>query len=1094
MISYLGWSMSNTGVSQLQKKDSILLHLDKKYSSEEEELFSRRDILENTEVEDLDDHLTTLKREGYISEHRKDEEIYYSLNEKAEERSQELWKHVRDEEIVLIEDKDTIILTLEEINDLLTDRSILEILEKIDKNNKLDLKNGGYTRDELVGRDEEIEELKESVKEAKNGYGKTIFVVGDTGIGKTRLVEEIKRLAPEKKFDFLEGKCYQEDFEPYQPFKQALKKFQLIEKEREKYEDVIDSYWESDNTALTKKMFDAQRKSVFFETTKFIEELSKVRPIIIFFDDLQWADKGTLNLFDYMADRLKDEPVLLIGTYRPGDVSEDSPLKATMRKMSRKDTYKKIELSPLDNDSIKDLMRNITGVDEIPESFIKSMKEKTNGNPLFIKENIEQMMEEKLIDSSKGEFPEKSDVVFIPDIVQDVIEKRIYELDYETREILQLGSVIGKKVPFEILVEASDKEELELLDKIDHLLESNIWIEHPREESFLFTHDLFMETIYEGLGEWLEKKSLHKQVASALKNRYKDELDGRYSVLARHYNLAEKYSKAFKFFRRAGQKAEALYSHEDAVERYKESLKVAEKTGTVNKEDIFEVREKLGETNYLIGDYNESRKYFKLALAKTDDIENQRRMYRKIARTWGDQGEPQKVINITEETLELENTEISVKSGDKSEPTELQNSSEVCQLLSKRGWAFTRIGKYEKASNIFKEELEKAEELGEDSLIAQAYHDLGSLERGERDTDKCIDDLKKAVDIREKILEKNDSIEERFELIRSYNNLGVIYLDRREIQKAKPKFQRVLDLNEKVDSKQMKSLSLQNLALIHRYEGKLDKSERMLKEVLEILDMIGDQHGILLAENTLGMIELERGNIEKGVDHYKKALNIAEEASLKFRIVEVSINLSKAYIWKGDLEEAEKYSKEAHDIAEEIQNNRALGISLRIKGILERLNGELEKSIESHKRGIDITRETSEKVDLLGNILGLVESYIEQGLYSKAEEELENANNLAIDTPYFETWLKTLESVVLSEKENFEEAERKLKESLKIAREVPIVYRIARAKYELGELKKRKGELNEAKELFEEGFDLSEKNDFKYFQRMYKKEVDELTD
>ncbi len=1089
--------MSDNSLIDLEKEDMILLHLNETTSSESEsieKLTSNEEIFKNLDENNLDEQLGNLKDKGMISEIQEEENKCYRLTEDGEKEKKNIWDEIKDEKVILIDDKDTVRLTMRNIDNLHSDKSLIDILKNIDEDKILDVRDESQIYHGLVGREQEIEELMTSVEKMKEESSKAIFIAGDTGIGKTRLVEEVKRLAVEENIDFLKGKCDLEEHEPYHPFKDALDKFLKMDKEIGEFENMITPSHSSEEKVHTKQMFDAQRKSVFYGTTKFFESLCEIRPLVLFLDDLQWADKGTLNLLDYMTDRLQEKPILIFGTYRPGDVSEDDPLKETMRRMSRKKLYEKMELSPLDTSEIEELIKTLTNIEDVPRSFVESIEEKTNGNTLFIKENVNQMIEEKLIDPVEGTFPDQSDIILIPDVVHEVIEKRVYKLDDETRGILQLGSVIGRKVPFELLGEASDMDELEVLEKIDDLLENKIWIEHPREEAFLFTHELFIDTIYDGVGKWVEKKSLHEKVAKAMQKVYEDQLEENYSVIGRHYYKGERYQKSFEYFKKAGEKAEKVYAYEDAIERYKQSLRSFEETEALDDEEVFSLLEKLGEANTVLGNFEEARKYLSRALKKTDDIEKQRRAYRKIADTWSSQGKPEKVIGATKEGLSMRKIERDLPEEEKErESMGLSNSAEICRLLSHRGAALTRLGKYDEAKEIFFEELERAEELDEKSLLAQAYHDLGLMERGEVNPEDCIHYLESAIKIREEMLEEQDSAEERFDLSRSYNNLGVIYLDLRELEKAIPNFKRVLDLNKKTNNKQLKELSLQNLSLIYRYKGELEKSENIIEKLFEIYEIVEDRHGLLLAKNTIGKIALERGNLEHALGYLEDSLEIAEESDIKFRIVEVLTNISETHMWKGDIEEARNHIQRAYELAEEVQNNRAQGMSLYMKGRLDRLAGDVEESIKKHHRGIEISSETDERVDLLNNRCELAEDYLLKGDLNKAKEELNKAKEIGLDTPRFNTWLRMLEGILLRKKGDLERAESKLEESLKEAKEASKIYRVARLNCELGKLMKRKGEDKKAEEYFEKAVGLSDDKGIKLIKDVYCEELNEYT-
>ncbi|MFW6048271.1 MAG: tetratricopeptide repeat protein [Candidatus Natronoplasma sp.] len=1062
---------------KLDERDLLLIHLgdlSDKPKQNNGKVDPVEDIL-GIEKEMIKRSISELEEKGMIIEEKthsdQDEILRYELTEGGKKEKERIWDDIKENKIILIDEKDAVQLKLENVPTVLDGVHLIEIIKNIDGRGVLYLRDDEKSREELVGREEHIKKLKDLITGIDHKEINTLLISGDTGMGKTMLVEELKNMVLEMGFDFLKGRCFIEDQAPYSPFNRALKKLLEIKRGTGEAQGVISQSRSSRGKAESQKMFDTQRKSVFYGTTKFLRSLSEFRPLVIFLDDIQWADSGTLNLLDYMADRLRDEAVILIGAYRPGDVSESDPLKRTMRRMSRKKLYHEIELGPLGEESIEKMISEITGIDKIPDDFVRKLEDKTNGNPLFVKEIVNQMLKERLIDTEKGELPTESEIIYIPDVVQEVIENRVFDLNDESREILQLGSVIGKDIPFELLANASDEKELELLDKIDPLLENNIWEEDPREDVFSFSHNLFLDTIYEGVGKWLERKNLHIKIAEATEKVYEGGLDDRYFTLGHHFKKGEDYEKAFDYFMKAGEKAEKVYAHEDAIERYEEALMIANRTGEIEKEEKISLLEELGEINNIIGDYEKSRKYLRQPLAEISDPERKRRLYRNIIDSWYNEGKFDKVIEITDEALDLGEKD-HLDLDEMSASSRKENTREICKLLSKKAWALMRKGEYERAKEIFFEELNRAEELGDRTVLAQAYHDLGSLERGGLSTEDCIRYLTKAIKIRKDILAEEESFKEKYDLFRSYNNLGAIYFERLDLDKSLSLFEKALKLNQEIKNKMFEVLALNNIAAIKSKKGELDGSKNILEEVLEMAEGIHYTQGQLLAENTLGVINQERGKFDLALEHFKRAKDITEKMDFKYGMIDVCVNISQSYIFKGEMDKAKDHLDQGHKLAEEIKNERSIAKTLRLKGNIERLEGSIEKSIESHKKAL----ETDIKgAYLFWNRCELVEDFLAKEDIKKAEENLEKAKEENIGTEELDSKLKMLQGVLLREKGDLEKSKKFLETSLEMSKDLSKRYRIARVDHELGKLyismdndEKAREYLDTAKQLFEQ--------------------------
>lgn len=1070
-------------IHKLDLKDRVLIHLNDVKHKDEIKQNGKENLLKEPFIDEkgYDDIINTLLEKEYIKyKNKKEDSIDYSLTDKGVEKYKKIWDEIKDSKFILSDNKDSIELSLSEISRISDNKSMINIFNSISKKGVIDLDKKTEKSDELVGRNEELEKLESSVEELKNSNGTTHFILGSTGIGKTRLAVEIKNMANSKNIDFIRGRCSIEEYRPYKPFKEALNKFiKCGRKIDEKRNMVVDSK-EKNIDVENKEMFDALKKSTFFETTQYVKKLSSKRPLVIFLDDLQWADKGSLNLLDYMTERLQDEPVLFLCTYRPGDVPNKHPLKETIRRMSRKRTFNKIKLDPLEKDDVSVFIEKITGIHDIPGSFVEYMLEKTNGNPLFIKESIKQMLEEEMIDKEQGKFPDSSDIILVPDLIEEVIERRIVNFDDNTRKILQLGSVIGKKVPFELLVEASEMDELELLDHIDTLIDTNIWFEESQDEAFCFSHDLIVDTIYNGTGRWLERKKIHRQVGKALEELYEDKLENKYSSLAYHYKEGEEFCKSFKYYLESGKQAENVYANEDAIEKYTEALKLSNKIDNLSDEDIFESMERLGDAYSIIGDYKDSRENLKQALAKASDGEKKRRIYRKIAQTWVDQGEYEKTISIIKNGL-------NIKEDTTSDEDKLQESPETCKLLSEKGWVKRRQGKHEESYKIFKKELEMAEKLENKKPLSQAYHDLGTSARSVRDYEESIEYLREAVRIKEEIGDEKG-------LSRSFNNLGVTYYQKGKYDDSLKYFEKSYEIDKKIGRKIGLGRSLHNIGLLYQNMGKLDRSEEYYKRSIEIKKKIGDKQGISRVENSVGLLEKERGDFSKAIKHLNNCIEIAKKIEDYYSESMGYHNLAEIYILKGELNRALELTDKSFEIANEINNDVRKIQSLDNYGLISRFEGKIERSIKKHEEAINKALNLNYKLGLMENRLNLAETYMFIDDLEKAEKQIEEVEKEDFDGPYLRTRKEMIKGILQRKSGNLEKSITSLKDSLEETKQICKKYREVRLYYELGISKKKLGNYLESKEYLDKSLNMAKKIGMKTFKKKSKMSLEDIKD
>ncbi len=784
----------------------------------------------------------------------------------------------------------------------------------------------------FVAREEELDKYRLIMDEVSDEKGQTLFISGEPGVGKTKLTSEYKRIAAADGFIVLEGICRYGTTHPYLPIQQAL---------LNSGEDMTNSMTfmdgEDDGTLDDKDMLDAHRNAAFYDTAEQLRKLSAEDKYLILLENMHWADKGTLNLFHYLADRLKDCCILFIGTYQPGDAVPGTAFMGIKQQMSRKSLYREIELEPFDIKGTEDMVVGLTGIKDIPDNFIRKLYRKTKGNPLFIKETIHHLIEAGHISDEDREcldFPEDKTEMVIPGLIRDVIERRILRLSDSTREILQLGSVIGEVVPFSLLSSASDLDEIELLDQVDFLIVNKIWSEDSNEETFLFKHDVIRDIVYEGIGKWVEKKRLHLSVAEAINKMYGDSIENIYSVLAEHYGKAEEYQTALDFYLDAGHKAEEVYSHEDAIDIYNKALEV---TAFLPEEKAVKLGllEDMAEVYRLIGDYEKSLKKLYSALNTVSYFEDEQRIYRQIACTWQEHGEYGKALGLLEKRLSFEE----------------EATLERCKLLGRKGWSLMQMGRYEDAMNTFEEEKEVAEEIKDEKEIAQAYHDMGSIAIRRGEFDNAVDNLEKAREIRQ----KTDDLKG---LSKTLNNLSVIHTLKGDLDKALTEHERSLEIYKEMGDKTTIGKIHNNIGATYHEKGDLEKALHHLEIGYNISVQVGNRYLMGNTMVNIGHTYMDKGELEKASEHLDKGLRLSEEADYLDCKIHSEYLLTYMELGRGNCDKASEYLDRLVESSLERDVERDKGLVEYLKGVIKREKGQIEDSFRSFEKAIEIFERT----------------------------------------------------------------------------------------------------------------------------------------
>jgi len=960
----------------LNTKDLILIYLQgfQELRNENEVPYgvTQRGIIEGigTDESEINNTLQELKEKDLVNERVKSvlginraRNVYF-LSGSGLKKENEIWDNIKNKKVSIKTPNDFKEIKFKKVKNYISGRNpAIEALKRMQDNKAIDLTELDDASDVFVGRRKELKYLKNQLKDVKQNGVNFILVKGEAGIGKTSLVSKLIPFAKELGFEFLSGTCQSEISDPYLPFKEAFNQYMEEESSRQDGRMAFIGIGQGEK-AEDKSIFDANKKKTFYDTTNFIKNLSDRNPLVIFLDDLQWVDRATVDILMYMNNKLDDSPILFLGTYRPEDVSKKHHLMDMKHRLSRKNNVDTLELEPLTYDNTEDTVKSILGKENIPNNFIRIIHDKTDGNPLFIKESIKQMVEDGTVDVDDDIYPKKGEDISTSGLVQNVIQRRINRFDEDTKKVMDIGSVIGGAIPFELLLETSKFDEIDLLDHVDMLIGDQIWEEDPSEEMFYFSHDLIEKTVYEGLRD-MKKKLLHKKVAENIKVIYDYKIDEWYSELARHYDEGKDHSKALDYYLKAGEKAEEVYANEDAIKMYERALELADKTEDhdINRCELFET---ISRAHSLLGHYDKSREYLNdaIELPNTDN-KTKAELHRKIAENWTNMGDYEKALNEIEKSLDLAKDDLKLKS----------------DILSNKGWIFIRRSEYSKAKEIFKEGIEYAERSENDESISQAYHNLGTAYNFLKIFEKAKKNLMKAKDIRENNERWDD-------LAKTLNNLGVLY-ENINIDKTLEYYNKSLEINEKVGNIAMKNGLLNNIGRVYYYKGKFDKSIKNLTDSLEIRERIGDKYGISLSFVNLGLIYADKGQFDKAIDYHKRSFEIVDELGDNY-VKSINLRgLGKIYYLKDELENSYEYYQKAIESSKEGSNKDQTSLSLSYISEYYLGKDQIEKGIEKAKRALEISNEikTVRENAIAHRILGRL--YEEKDKTEKAIENLE---------------------------------------------------------------------------------------------------------
>jgi class 3 adenylate cyclase/tetratricopeptide (TPR) repeat protein len=444
----------------------------------------------------------------------------------------------------------------------------------------------GLTR--FVGRESELDQLRRALGRAAADHGQVVAIVGEAGVGKSRLVWEVTHSHRTHGWLIVQARSVSYGkATPYLPVIDLLRSYFQIEdrddprKVREKVTGKLLTLDESLKPTLPAvlNLLDVPPDDPTWQTldppqrrlrtldalNRLLLRESQVQPLLVIFEDLHWIDSETQALLEILVERVPTARLLLLVNYRP----------EYEHRWATKTYYTQLRLDPLAPENAEELLLALLGGDPSLRFLKRRLIEQTEGNPFFLEESVRTLAETGTLVGERGAYrPSASlDAVAMPATVQAVLAARIDRLPPEEKILLQTASVIGKDVPFDLLQAIADLSEADLRSRLAHLEATEFLYEtslFPRLE-YTFKHALTQEVAF---GELLQERRrvVHARIVEAVEHLHSDRLAEHVERLAHHAFQGGLWDKAFTYARETGIKAFARSANRKMATAYEQAL------------------------------------------------------------------------------------------------------------------------------------------------------------------------------------------------------------------------------------------------------------------------------------------------------------------------------------------------------------------------------------------------------------------------------------------------------------------------------------------------------------------------------------------
>jgi hypothetical protein len=445
----------------------------------------------------------------------------------------------------------------------------------------------------FVGRETELRQLQSAFDSAMSGHGALLMVVGEPGIGKTVVCEQLATYVKLRGGRALVGHCYEEGSLslPYLPFVEALRSYVISRETSELQKElgtgaadvarIVSEVRERLKLKLrAPKDPDEERYRLLQSVTGFLANAAAVQPLLVVLEDLHDSDQGTLEMLTHVSRHLAGTRLLIVGTYRDVEVDRSHPLSAALAELRRQSSYGRVLLRGLNADEVRRMLGTIAR-QEVPWGLAEAVHRQTEGNPLFVQEVVRYLAEQGLIKREEGHWRSSRETpleMAIPEGLRDVIGKRLSMLSAECNRLLAVASVIGREFSLDTLRGVVNVGEDEFVNTLQEAVRLSVLEERSQLGSirYRFTHAFFRQTMYEELIA-PQRLKLHQQVARSLETQYAKRLEEHAAELAEHFAQstdAADLAKAVSYGEMAAQRAVSVYAYGEAVRLLEQALKV----------------------------------------------------------------------------------------------------------------------------------------------------------------------------------------------------------------------------------------------------------------------------------------------------------------------------------------------------------------------------------------------------------------------------------------------------------------------------------------------------------------------------------------
>ncbi len=742
----------------------------------------------------------------------------------------------------------------------------------------------------FIGRDKELDDMNRMSRVLDGETGGIIWIEGEAGIGKSRLMHEFSKQVAKYKALILNGVCtarhsehafslfsdllmqafdIQHNYSARQVNEQIDQKINLWSPELEDTRPFLQLLMGvqpggAQGERITSMEPEQLRRQTFVAIHRIISFLAIRQPLVFILDDLQWIDSISADLLLYLSHLVVSRRILFVCAQRQKAISPFEHVLAKTRSM-HPERYIHLSINPLTITECRQLLNEFLASADLPESFLTLIIQQSGGNPYFIEEFVRLLVENDFLRLVRGKLVSnralQTGELVVPTSLESLIKARVDSLDVSARQLLQIASVIGHRFNSNLLAQVMEREDnsvtlsqLHTRGMLNPTLEEGYWE---------FSHPLIEVIVYNSVLR-AQRRILHHRTAIALENQWRGSEDEHSEDLAYHFRKAEIYDRALHYLILAGERAAARHANDVAVSFFEQAAELLSAVPDVSDEARWRIIHQMGEVYQFVGNYDTSLAVLQsgLDLLQSTLLSPAQRAgtYRRMGDTAHKKGDQEQAITYLQQAL-----------GVLGEPDDTQSQVEAALIYARLGWCHFMQSDFESAHQAVMQSMHYAGIANNLTTLAMAENYLGGILFRQGDLEQAMQHTRTAMAYWQEI---------------GYS-WGV-------------------------------AAALSNLGILESASGNWQAAYNSIKRSLDLRQKMGDVDGVAITNHNLGQLVRDLGDAPQAELFYRDSLAVSRPFQMNWHAANSFVGLAQSLLYQGKIDEANEALQESFRLAHEI--------------------------------------------------------------------------------------------------------------------------------------------------------------------------------